>query len=304
MKISFIIPCYNGANTLLNGVESVVKQNIDDYEIIIINDGSTDNTHDVAQAIASKNSRVIVLDKPNGGVSSARNLGINKATGDYIMFLDADDEFDTAMWTEVKAYLQQGVELLIFGFDSEEDVNKVRVYNNKIKSDLIVDYLIGRVHIHICGMLTKREVIVDNAIRFDEGTYFSEDREFIVRVLLAACEYEYINKNLFHYKYREDSVMHVQQYTYRKSTSLDAMARVLDLIADNENRREAALVQLKLTILLHIRDYRKTHCDDSALKVKLLEYSMRYLTQETPLRWNKYYLYVWFFGWTWRFIFK
>ena len=296
MKLSFIIPCYNGADTLQRSVESVICQNIDDYEILIVNDGSTDNTLEVAKKIAIKHPQVDVLNKPNGGVSSARNLGIDHATGDYIVFLDADDEFDSNFWLAVKPYVDESAELIIFGFDTEEAPSKVRTYHNKIKKDIVVDYLLGRLRIHICSFLTKKDLIVDKAIRFDEGTYFSEDKEFIIRVLLAANRYDYINTNLFHYKYRDNSAMHLQQYTYRKSTSLDATARIYDLVKHDEDRSEAALVQLKLTILLHIRFYKKTHCADLTLWKKLRNYFDLYVTLQTPFRLDKYYLYVWFWG--------
>ena len=296
MKLSFVVPCYNGADTLQKCVESVFCQGIDDYEIIVVNDGSTDNTLEVAKIIANEHPQVVVLNKPNGGVSSARNMGIENATGDYILFLDADDEFDPNFWKDVKPYADKQIELILFGFDSEQSPSKVKKYCNRIRKDIVVDYLAGRVHIHICSILTRRDVIFDNVIRFDEGTYFSEDREFIIRVLMSIRRYEFVNINLFHYKYRENSAMHVRQYNYRKSTSLDAMARVLDLVKVNEARKEAALVQMNLTILLHLRLFRDTHCDDPLLRAKLNEFCKQYLTQKTPIRLNKYYLFVWFFA--------
>lgn len=295
MKLSFIIPCYNGAKTLHYSVDSIVRQGIEDYEIIIVNDGSEDNTFKVACEIAKVNRNVVVIDKPNGGVSSARNYGIRKATGDYLVFLDADDEFDPEFWKEVRPYVNLN-STIIFGFDYEESPTKLRIYKNKNKHDLVVDYLMGRVHIHICSFLTRRDVIFDNNIFFDEGTFFSEDREFIVKVLLSTSDYKYINKALFHYKYREDSAMHIPIYTNRKSTSLDAMARVLNIVQGSKIKQEAALIQLKLTIILHIKSYIKTNCQDYKLWIKLRDYSSTYLKLKTPLSFNKYAIYVWIFG--------
>ena len=296
MKISFIIPCYNAADTLHLSVNSVVKQGIEDYEIIIINDGSSDDTLKVAQKIKSENPYVIVLDKPNGGVSSARNLGIKYAKGDYLAFLDADDEFDPDFWNVVKPFAKQSHGLIIFGFDTEISPTKTRCYNNRPGPDLITDYLMGRVYIHVCSFLAKREIIQSNYILFDEETHFSEDKEFIVKVLLLENDYVYINRNLFHYKYRESSAMHVPVYSYRKSTSLNAMERVLSEIGDNQQRRIAALIQLKMTILLHIKGYLKTNCHDQNLWSKLEDYCSRYLIIKTPLMLNRYSIYVWLLG--------
>lgn len=296
MKLSFIIPCYNGANTLHYSVDSVVQQGIEDYEIIIVNDGSEDNTLKVAYEIAKVNRNVVVLDKPNGGVSSARNYGIKKATGDYLVFLDADDEFAPEFWREVKPYVNPINSTIIFGFDYEESPTEVRVYKNKYNHDLVSDYLMGRVHIHICSFITKRDLVFDNNIFFDEGTYFSEDREFIVKVLLASSHYKYINKVFFHYKYRDGSAMHIPIYTSRKSTSLDAMERVLNIVEGDRIKREAALIQLKLTIILHVKSYIKTNCKDYTLWLKLRAYSTKYLKINTSLSFNKYAIYVWILG--------
>lgn len=296
MKLSFIIPCYNGADTLRFSVESVIKQGIEDYEIIIINDGSTDNTLKEANRIKSECPNVIVLDKSNGGVSSARNLGIKHSSGDYLVFLDADDEFDSDFWKEVKQYTDRSKSLIIFGFDFEELPTKTRLYKNKIKGDIIADYLMGRVHIHICSIITKREIIINNNILFDEGTHFSEDIEFIVKVLMASKEYIYIHKNLFHYKYRESSAIHIPMYTFRKSTSLDAMERVLNIVEGDKIKWEAALIQLKLTIILNVKSYIKTNCKDYKLWLKLRDYSSTYLKIITPLSFNKYAIYVWILG--------
>ena len=300
MKLSFIIPCYNGAETLRYSVDSVVRQGIDDYEIIIINDGSTDDTLKEAYRMQLENTNIVVLDKPNGGVSSARNLGIRNASGDYIVFLDADDEFDPFFWKEIKPYTLQSKSLIIFGFDSEVSPSKIRRYNNRIDQDLITDYLMGRVHIHMCSILTKKSVIIDNNILFNEGTYFSEDREFMVRVFLASYDYVYVDKNLFHYKFRENSAMHLVQYNYRKSTSIDAMERVLKLMVDNTDRYKAALIQLDVTILLHVKLYLQANCQDENLYEKLQKYCLRYLKCKTPLTNNRYSVYVWFFSWLYR----
>jgi glycosyltransferase involved in cell wall biosynthesis len=92
--VSIIVPCYNQAQYLPEALQSVLEQTYGNWECIIINDGSTDHTAAVAQEWVSKDARFIYLYKVNGGLSSARNLGLNLATGDYIQFLDADDFLD------------------------------------------------------------------------------------------------------------------------------------------------------------------------------------------------------------------
>ena len=90
-KISIIVPCYNQAQYLPEALQSVLNQTYENWECIIVNDGSPDNTKEVAQEWVKKDSRFIYLYKENGGLSSARNAGLDLAMGDYIQFLDADD---------------------------------------------------------------------------------------------------------------------------------------------------------------------------------------------------------------------
>lgn len=225
MKISFIIPCYNGANTLLNGVESVVKQNIDDYEIIIINDGSTDNTHDVAQAIASKNSHVIVLDKPNGGVSSARNLGINKATGNYIMFLDADDELMPDMYNIFYTLSKQyDYDLIIGAVDIIKPTGSIlQTIQNDIRCltkahvvkwirDITVadkDWMLNVVW----NKWLRRDVILEKGLEY-KNICPGEDYEFVMQYL-ALCNSAYIcAKPIYKYYQRGGVSLLTRRYSH------------------------------------------------------------------------------------------
>lgn len=93
-KVSIIVPCYNQAQFLDEALQSVLDQTYTNWECIIVNDGSPDHTEEVAQKWAAKEARFVYLKKENGGVSSARNAGIEKAKGDFIQFLDSDDCID------------------------------------------------------------------------------------------------------------------------------------------------------------------------------------------------------------------
>lgn len=91
MRFSIIIPAYNVEDYLLDCVDSVIKQSFRDYEIILVNDGSTDSTLEICQELSKKNKSINLITKKNGGLSSARNAGIEIAKGDYLLFLDGDD---------------------------------------------------------------------------------------------------------------------------------------------------------------------------------------------------------------------
>jgi glycosyltransferase EpsH len=118
-KLSVILPTYNVANFLGRVFESLQSQIEKDLEIIFINDGSKDNSLEICKKFAELDSRVIVKDKENGGVSSARNLGIECATGEYITFLDPDDYIDKEMYSNMLGCVSSETDIIISGFVHE-----------------------------------------------------------------------------------------------------------------------------------------------------------------------------------------
>ena len=95
-KISFIIPIYNSEKYIEKCIRSIIDQKYKEIEIICINDGSTDNSEVIIKKIQKNDSRIILISKPNGGVSSSRNIGIENASGDYVMFIDSDDYLENS----------------------------------------------------------------------------------------------------------------------------------------------------------------------------------------------------------------
>lgn len=95
MKVTIIIPCYNASAYIASSISSIQSQTLTDWEMIIVDDGSTDNSADIVQQFSNKDPRIKLVQKANGGTASARKLGLEHATGEYIQFLDADDSIDT-----------------------------------------------------------------------------------------------------------------------------------------------------------------------------------------------------------------
>jgi len=106
-KVSVIVPVYNGGVFLHRMVESILHQNYRNLEVILVNDGSKDNSLGICKDYAAEDQRVKVIDKPNGGESSARNAGIDAASGDYISVVDQDDELDLCMYSNMMSYAER-----------------------------------------------------------------------------------------------------------------------------------------------------------------------------------------------------
>lgn len=138
IKISFIIPVYNGERTIKKCLNSITSQACKDYEIIIIDDGSTDNSYKICTNYSSEYENITVLHKDNGGVSSARNLGIEKAKGIWVTFVDADDEINKNSLEKVKPLLDIGTDIIIMNSVKNK---KYRPYSfENIPTDKILDF--------------------------------------------------------------------------------------------------------------------------------------------------------------------
>ncbi|WP_150464413.1 glycosyltransferase family 2 protein [Francisella sp. XLW-1] len=185
--ISIIVPVYNTEKYLYRCLDSIINQTYKNLEIIIVNDGSSDNSLEICQQYANRDDRVILIDKENGGLSSARNTGLDVCNGQYISFIDSDD------WVS-KNYIES-LYLNLMESDAEisflayvKCVNSVCRYNGYDKETLriysreqiIIAYSKGIIPGFSCGWLADKEIFRD--IRYKEGIVF-EDIEAFYRIL-------------------------------------------------------------------------------------------------------------------------
>ena len=172
MKVSIIIPVYNAKDTIVKCIKSIQIQTHKEIEIIAINDGSKDDSLGILKEMARKDKRIVVVDKENEGVAKTRNLGIKKATGDYIMFVDNDDFVEKDY---VEKYLKEADDndIVIGGYKRVDENNKI-LLKKKIKNTEWSKYNI----IVPWAKLYKRDFIVNNKLEFlnykiGEDVYFN-----------------------------------------------------------------------------------------------------------------------------------
>lgn len=184
--VSVIVPLYNKAPWVERCIQSIINQTYLNIEILIINDGSIDNSREVVAAI--DDSRIKIYDKPNGGVSSARNFGIEMANGKYIAFLDADDEWLNDHIENILLVSQQVPEAVL-ACDRCSEVYNNELNNklvNKIKKTNILNYLqmlsIGNFSVYICSILVKLSLLEEHNIRFQENMKMGEDINFLLQI--------------------------------------------------------------------------------------------------------------------------
>ena len=215
IAISVIIPVYNVKDYIKDCLDSVVAQRFPNKEVIIVNDGSTDGSGDICDAYAAKHADFRVIHKPNGGLSSARNRGINEARGEWLIFLDSDD-----LWADSDC-LQR-----LYSYTKELNLNIVRfeyqAVNEKLKhieprsydKSNIEGRVIDNYELVNCGIsgewfpwlyLIRKEAIGD--LRFNEKKKFQEDIDFYCR-LFASRELRcgYLDERMYLYRKRTASI--------------------------------------------------------------------------------------------------
>ncbi len=210
-KLSVIIPCYNVQEYLSKCIDSVIDNELNDIEIILVNDGSKDDTLKIIKEYKKKYKDIIkVVDQENQGLSMARNAGIEVSTGEYITFLDSDDYVDSKMYSSMleKAY-ENNFDLVVCGVKMLYPDHELNVSSGVVKdcnSKEEVKDVMYNFYPAACNKIYKREVIGD--LRFKKGVWF-EDVEFMYRLLPHVKSIGIVNEYYYYYLQREGSITYV-----------------------------------------------------------------------------------------------
>ena len=231
-KISIIIPVYNSEKYIEKTLQSVLAQTYENIEIIVIDDGSTDNSATIINSFAKSDERVHFYCIANGGPGNARNVGMSKATGDYIGFCDGDDIIKPDMYERLVSYLEKAAADLAlcdifterdsccFGFPWEDGK---AFYGDEIYSQLMAS-MVGNLSdnsadIPVWGSvvrcLFKREIIEKNELRLPTDIHFAEDLVFTLNYLKSSKGAVICNEPLYYYVCNEGSIMN-SFYSYKK----------------------------------------------------------------------------------------
>ncbi len=205
-RLSVVIPAYNAARYLGECLDSIAAQTVAPYEIVCVDDGSTDTTLALLEERAEQNSRIVVVRKPNGGPSSARNAGIQAATGDYVCFLDADDLLEPRACERITEEARTGCDCIVFGwtcFPPETANDWLRERGNvrdafypRFREELLFDEMTQP----FLRVAVKRDVLVDNGIAFDEALRVGEDAAFLFALYPRAGATKLVSDKLYRYR--------------------------------------------------------------------------------------------------------
>lgn len=202
--ISVIVPVYNAVNTINRCIESIQRQSYNNFELILINDGSTDDSLNLCLDYANMDSRIKVFDKNNGGPSAARNMGIDKASGNLIIFVDSDDYLEST-FIENLFFEAEAADLVIAGIVKVKKGQKDTAFHfpNKLvdvkeKKIYLEDYPLSD-YGYPFSKLFKKDILDRHHIRFIEDVHMFEDVLFLFEYLKFCDKIKFNDKSLYNY---------------------------------------------------------------------------------------------------------
>lgn len=243
--ISVIIPVYNAEPYLRRCLNSVLSSTYREFELILVNDGSTDNSFEICQEYAAKDKRIQVISQENRGVSAARNRGLDICRGEWVVFVDADDVISPDFLGLIAQEEFQSQDLLLFDFSQTEPefavahpVLETLCFGPKDIPELLRGLMLRRQLIENgnlnllspCGKAYRKAIIEEHAIRFDPGLSFGEDQLFNVEYLTVTRHCTYFPTPVYYYDIHLDSSSHRfnPKLPYNLSEFLKEIQAVLD----------------------------------------------------------------------------
>lgn len=256
--VSIIVPVYNVGGYLEEALNSLREQTYENLEFILIDDGSNDESGEFCDCISKVDGRFKVYHKENAGVSSARNLGIEKALGEYIMFLDADDKLEkNAVERLVEVVKKEDVDVVVFEYtvDFPGGVSTKKLHpelNGKMSIHDAIKHSIMPTNRFLWSKIYKADIVKN--LRFDKALHLGEDTVFSCNAMLKGKVAFFLAEPLYHYVQSEDSATRKQFFDERMLSGKDAYWQLVKLCQNNfpdlVNVAIKQYVELLMTIIM------------------------------------------------------
>jgi len=240
-QISIIIPIYNVENYIANCLDSIIAQSYTDFEAICIDDGSTDNSLNILRQYEKIDSRIKVVSKKNQGVSAARNKGLELANGQYISFIDSDDEIDSHFLEAMSFVLENNNDVDLAWVDVQKGEARQKYpykFSFQTYENIFTHYLSRKKPKILSSTVNKlyRKSLLED-IRFPEGMTVGEDLVFLYQVLYKTKKAIHIPQRLYFYRYREESAVHKKLTKQRIEDEFLSAKMLWDLFKDKQMPR-------------------------------------------------------------------
>lgn len=240
---SIIIPVYNTEKYLERCLDSILQQTFDDYELILVDDGSKDSSSEICDRYTQKNQRIRVIHKENGGVSSARNMGIELMRGEYVWFVDSDDYIEPGSLLELAEKIKFSRKDL-YVFNKNENAEEEMINLDEFMKKYYFTYKLG---FELWNKLYATSIIKKNNLKFDEEEKIGEDLLFNINYYSCmGNRISFISRNFYYYDIRQGSAMNTQS-----KQRLVQQMRLYDKVSFVLNDK-LSQTSLQMLFLLHI----------------------------------------------------
>ena len=283
-KVSVIVPVYNVEKYIEKCLNTLVNQTLQDIEIIVVNDGATDNSEKIIKEFLEKYpEKIVYLKKENGGLSDARNFGIPYAKGEYIAFVDSDDYVETFMYKEMyeiaKKENSDMVECdFIWEYPNKSRIDTGEIYNNKKE-------MAQKVRVVAWNKLIKKSILDETKIEFPKG-YRYEDLEFTYKLIPYLDKVSFLKKPCVHYIQRDNSISNTQNE--RTKEIFDILDHIIDYYKEKgiyeEYKTELEYTYTRIVLCSSL--LRMCKVKDKETKKKLLNLAWDNLNNRFP-NWKK-----------------
>lgn len=308
MLISVIIPVYNGMRFLQSCMESVLKQTYNNIEVILINDGSTDDTQKLCEFYENNYDCVKAFQQDNSGVSTARNYGLDLAQGDYIYFCDCDDILHPEILENLLRNMQNtGAEISCCSYKNFTDIlewdktgnssTKVVCETDMIRMILNNTSCLG----YVWNKLFKREYIEkDIPLRFQENIVILEDEVFVLEYISRVHSMCISNEALYGYRSNENGAMQME-FNEGKLTSILGRERILDICKNQKCEKDILIIVWNRLMQGYVYAYKNIMCHSckqkkywrDLIKEKFLKYRDMPYQVDNTWKWTQKITYYW-----------
>lgn len=262
IQVSVIVPVFNSEKYLDKCINSILDQSYKDFELILVNDGSTDSSYDICKKYESLDARVMVIDKNNGGAAQARNIAIQKSNGKYLAFVDSDDYIDANfIKILVKEIESSNADICACSYYSVYDKQMIQRANKPTFKEFnnleaVRDLLIENSSLEtiLCNKLFKKQLFSDNNLKLIEGEIY-EDTRLLYKLAYYSQKTIFINKPLYYYLQRDGSVMNhgVKLKNLKLQTIITEEAG--DWLSQKTNKLDLEIQAYKLTGQINSLNY-------------------------------------------------
>lgn len=280
-KVSLIVPIYNSQNYLEKCIKSLISQTLKDIQIILINDGSTDNSEKIIKSFDDE--RIVYISKNNEGIGKTRNLGIDKATGEFLAFVDSDDylneHFCEYMYQKA---VNDDCDLVVCDFfEDRNTLVGIKFKDFKDTNLRETPELINNINLGPCNKLYKKSLFDDKSNRFEENLKY-EDAPFVVKMLLSANRIGKVNDYLTYY------VIHSNSETTIRDKRMYDILEITDIIVNDLKKVDYPNDSLVSLAVMILTDYtiQQRYIKDRRDRNDFINKAFKYLNNLDP-KWRK-----------------